>query len=104
MLEHSIYSVISPEGCASILWKDSEKMREAADALKLTAQNLFELKVIDNIVPEPVGGAQRNKQETINKVGIVLENVLSELEKISSKDLMRERREKFLFVGTQGIN
>lgn len=104
MLEHSIYSVISPEGCASILWKDAEKMREAADALKLTAQNLFELKVIDNIVPEPVGGAQRNKEETINKVGIVLENVLSELEKISSKDLMRERREKFLFVGTQGIN
>jgi acetyl-CoA carboxylase carboxyl transferase subunit alpha len=104
MLEHSIYSVISPEGCASILWKDSEKMREAADALKLTAQNLFELKVIDNIVPEPVGGAQRNKQETINKVGIVLENVLSELEKVSSKDLMRKRREKFLFVGTQGIN
>ena len=104
MLEHSIYSVISPEGCASILWKDSEKMREAADALKLTAQNLFELKVIDNIVPEPVGGAQRNKQETINKVGIVLENVLSKLEKISPKDLMRERREKFLFVGTQGIN
>ena len=104
MLEHSIYSVISPEGCASILWKDSEKMREAADALKLTAQNLFELKIIDNIVPEPVGGAQRNKQETINKVGIVLENVLSELEKVSSKDLMRKRREKFLFVGTQGIN
>jgi acetyl-CoA carboxylase carboxyl transferase subunit alpha len=104
MLEHSIYSVISPEGCASILWKDSEKMREAADALKLTAQNLFELKVIDSIVPEPVGGAQRNKQETINKVGIVLENVLTELEKISSKDLLRERREKFLFVGTQGIN
>ena len=104
MLEHSIYSVISPEGCASILWKDSEKMREAADALKLTAQNLFQLKVIDNIVPEPVGGAQRNKQETINKVGSVLDNVLSELEKISSKDLIRERREKFLFVGTQGIN
>ena len=104
MLEHSIYSVISPEGCASILWKDSEKMREAADALKLTAQNLFELKVIDNIVPEPVGGAQRNKEETINKVGIVLESVLSELEKNSSKNLMRERREKFLFVGTQGIN
>ena len=104
MLEHSIYSVISPEGCASILWKDSEKMREAADALKLTAQNLFELKVIDKIVPEPMGGAQRNKQETINNVGIVLENVLSKLEKFSPKDLMRERREKFLFVGTQGIN
>ena len=104
MLEHSIYSVISPEGCASILWKDSEKMREAADALKLTAQNLINLKVIDEIVPEPVGGAQRNKQETIKNVGLVLENTLSNLEKISSKNLLKERREKFLFVGTQGIN
>ena len=104
MLEHSIYSVISPEGCASILWKDSEKMREAADALKLTAQNLINLKVIDEIVPEPIGGAQRNKQETVKNVGLILENVLSDLEKISSKNLLKERREKFLFVGTQGIN
>ena len=101
MLEHSIYSVISPEGCASILWKDSEKMREAADALKLTAQNLINLKVIDAIVPEPVGGAQRNKKETIKNVGLVLENVLSDLEKISSKNLLKQRREKFLFVGTR---
>jgi acetyl-CoA carboxylase carboxyl transferase subunit alpha len=104
MLEHSIYSVISPEGCASILWKDSEKMREAADALKLTAQNLIDLKVIDEIVPEPVGGAQRNKQETIKNVGIVLESVLGSLEKIPGKKLLQERREKFLLVGTQGIN
>ena len=104
MLEHSIYSVISPEGCASILWKDSEKMREAADALKLTAQNLIDLKVIDEIVPEPVGGAQRNKQETIKNVGIVLESVISDLEKISFKSLLKERREKFLLVGTQGIS
>ena len=103
MLEHSIYSVISPEGCASILWKDSERMREAADALKLTAQNLFDLRVIDEIVPEPVGGAQRNNQETIKNVGLVLENVLFKLEKISLKNLLKERREKFLFVGTQGI-
>ena len=103
MLEHSIYSVISPEGCASILWKDSEKMREAADALKLTAQNLFDLKVIDKIVAEPVGGAQRNKQETIKNVGFALEGVLCELEKISFKNLLQERREKFLLVGTKGI-
>jgi acetyl-CoA carboxylase carboxyl transferase subunit alpha len=86
------------------LWKDSEKMREAADALKLTAQNLIDLKVIDEIVPEPVGGAQRNKQETIKNVGIVLESVLGSLEKIPGKKLLQERREKFLLVGTQGIN
>ena len=104
MLEHSIYSVISPEGCASILWKDSEKMREAADALKLTAQNLIDLKVIDEIVPEPVGGAQRDKKETIKNVGIVLESVLCSLEKINDKKLLQERRVKFLLVGTQGIN
>lgn len=104
MLEHSIYSVISPEGCASILWKDPEKMREAADALKLTAQDLIKLKVIDGIIPEPVGGAQRNKKETIENVGRVLESVLSELEKMSFKSLLKERREKFLLVGTQGIN
>ena len=103
MLEHSIYSVISPEGCASILWKDSEKMREAADALKLTAQNLIDLKVIDKIVPEPVGGAQRNKQETIKNVGLVLEDMLSNLEKTPFEALLKQRREKFLVVGAQGL-
>ena len=103
MLEHSIYSVISPEGCASILWKDPEKMREAAEALKLTAQNLLELEVIDQIVPEPIGGAQRNKQETIRNVGSALEQMLCDLEKIPSKQLKKERREKFLHVGSQGI-
>ena len=103
MLEHSIYSVISPEGCASILWKDPEKMREAAEALKLTAQNLLELEVIDQIVPEPIGGAQRNKLKTIRNVGSALERMLCDLEKIPSKQLMKERREKFLHVGSQGI-
>ena len=103
MLEHSIYSVISPEGCASILWKDSEKMREAAEALKLTAQNLLELKVIDKIVPEPVGGAQRNKKETIKNVGGALETILSELEKVSGKQLIKDRREKFLHVGSKNL-
>ncbi len=103
MLEHSIYSVISPEGCASILWKDSEKMREAAEALKLTAQNLLDLKVIDKIVPEPVGGAQRNRKETIQTVGIVLDDILAKLEKIPGKQLMRERREKFLLLGSKGL-
>ena len=78
-------------------------MREAAEALKLTAQNLLSLKVIDAIVPEPIGGAQRNKQETIKNVGIVLERTLSDLEKISAKQLVKERREKFLYVGSQAL-
>ena len=103
MLEHSIYSVISPEGCASILWKDPEKMREAAEALKLTAQNLLDLKVIDRIVSEPIGGAHRNKKETINAVGGVLDNILSDLEKLSPKQLIKDRREKFLLVGSAGL-
>ena len=103
MLEHSVYSVISPEGCASILWKDSDKMREAADALKLTAQNLLELGVIDEIVSEPVGGAHRHKQETIKMVGVSLASMLSQLETFSSEDLVKNRREKFLSVGTKGL-
>jgi len=68
MLEHSIYSVISPEGCASILWKDASKMREAAEALRLTAQDLRQLGVCDQIIPEPTGGAQRNAVEAISNV------------------------------------
>ena len=72
MLEHSIYSVISPEGCASILWKDAEKMKEAAEALRLTAQDLLALGVIDRIVPEPRGGAQRDKPEAIARVGTAI--------------------------------
>ncbi len=103
MLEHSIYSVISPEGCASILWKDPDKMREAAEALKLTAQNLYDLTVIDEIIPEPVGGAQRNKMETITRVGSVLEKTLANLEKFSTKKLIKDRREKFLHLGSQGL-
>lgn len=103
MLEHSIYSVISPEGCASILWKDPDKMREAAEALKLTAQNLYDLTVIDEIIPEPVGGAQRNKMETITRVGTALEKTLVNLEKFSTKKLIKDRREKFLHLGSQGL-
>ena len=93
MLEHSIYSVISPEGCASILWKDSEKMREAADSLKLTAQNLLKLEIIDEIVSEPLGGAQRNKLDTIKNVGNTLEQTLISMEKNSSSMLLKKRRE-----------
>ncbi len=103
MLEHSIYSVISPEGCASILWKDAEKMREAATALRLTAQDLLKLGVIDEIIKEPLGGAQRNRQEAISAVGEAIEASLKEFRRMKPADIIRERREKFLDMGTKGL-
>ena len=103
MLEHSIYSVISPEGCASILWKDAEKMREAAEALRLTAQDLHKLGVIDRIIAEPEGGAQRDSQATIRAVGACVEDMISKLAKLSRDDLVRERRKKFLNMGSKGL-
>ena len=104
MLEHSVYSVISPEGCASILWKDAEKMREAAEALRLTAQDLQNLGVIDNIVEEPVGGAQRDRQKAIKDVGKMLEATLKDLRKKKPEALLKERRKKFLDMGTKGLS
>lgn len=103
MLEHSIYSVISPEGCASILWKDAEKMREAAEALRLTAQDLRELGVIDTIIPEPVGGAQRGREEAIAAVGKAITIQLNSLRKKSRKSLIKDRRDKFLAIGSKGL-
>lgn len=103
MLEHSIYSVISPEGCASILWKDAEKMREAAEALKLTAQDLKKLGVIDAIIPEPLGGAQRERDETIRSVGDEVARLLGELQGRKPAELIRDRRQKFLDMGTRGL-
>ena len=103
MLEHSIYSVISPEGCASILWKDSEKMREAAEALRLTAQDLTKLGVADRIIDEPLGGAHRDRATTIKAVGQTLQAMLSELDKKGRKALIRDRRERFLSLGTKGL-
>ncbi len=103
MLEHSIYSVISPEGCASILWKDSEKMREAAAALRLTAQDLQKLGVIDRIVKEPLGGAQRGRKETVEAVGKAIETMMKELGSKKPEALVRDRREKFLEMGSKGL-
>ena len=103
MLEHSIYSVISPEGCASILWKDADKMREAAEALKLTAQDLKKLGVIDAIIPEPTGGAQRERDETIRSVGDEIARLLGELQGHKPADLIRARRQKFLDMGARGL-
>jgi len=99
MLEHSIYSVISPEGCASILWKNSDKMKEAAEALKLTAGDLTKLGIVDEIISEPIGGAHRNINEIILKVGKSLERSLKKFNKITPDQILEERRKKFLDVG-----
>ena len=103
MLEHSIYSVISPEGCASILWKDAEKMREAAEALRLTAKELKELGVCDRIIPEPLGGAHRDKAAAIKAVGEALKAMLAELESQAGDTLRSNRRQKFLAMGSKGL-
>jgi acetyl-CoA carboxylase carboxyl transferase subunit alpha len=103
MLEHSVYSVISPEGCASILWKDAEKMREAAEALRLTAQDLLNLGVADQVISEPLGGAHRGREETIRSVGNALRGMLKDLSDQKPKKLIADRRRKFLDIGTKGL-
>ena len=103
MLEHSVYSVISPEGCASILWKDAEKMREAAEALRLTADDLYALGVTDQIIQEPLGGAHRNPEQAIESVKVAIDSMLSALKSKKPKDLINERRKKFLKLGSKGL-
>ncbi|MBW0159214.1 acetyl-CoA carboxylase carboxyltransferase subunit alpha [Sedimentimonas flavescens] len=103
MLEHSVYSVISPEGCASILWKDAEKMREAAEALRLTAQDLKKLAIIDRIIQEPLGGAQRDRPAAIAAVGSEIALMLAELKGKKRGELINERRKKFLDMGSKGL-
>ena len=104
MLEHAIYSVISPEGCASILWKNAEKMREAAAALRLTAQDLHQLGVIDTVVAEPLGGAQRDRQTTIASVGEAIGTALDALNGLSPAQLRAERRKKFMRMGEKALS
>ncbi|QDL92160.1 acetyl-CoA carboxylase carboxyltransferase subunit alpha [Paroceanicella profunda] len=103
MLEHSVYSVISPEGCASILWKNAEKMKEAAAALRLTAQDLLKLGVIDRVIPEPVGGAQRHPEETISRVREAIVAMLGELSGMEPAALRSARRRKFLDMGSKSL-
>ena len=102
MLEHSVYSVISPEGCASILWRSRDYSEQAAEALKLTAQDLIKLGVVDEVVPEPLGGAHRDGATTIEAVGDKLEQALTDLLPAGS-DLRTKRREKFLAMGKKGL-
>lgn len=103
MLEHSIYSVITPEGCASILWKDSEKMREAAEAMRLTAKDLSKLGVTDMIIDEPKGGAHRNSDATVKAVGKAITKMLKEMSDKSPEQLISARRQKFLKMGAKGL-
>ena len=103
MLEHSIYSVASPEACASILWRSREKAKEAAEALKVTADSLNDLGVIDRILKEPVGGAHRERNLIINQVGDAVIEELDDLSQLSTDELRRDRRQKFLDMGRKGL-
>ncbi|KAA2312959.1 acetyl-CoA carboxylase carboxyltransferase subunit alpha [Pseudooceanicola sediminis] len=103
MLEHSIYSVISPEGCASILWKNAEKMREAAEAMRVTAQDLHNLGVIDRIIGEPVGGAHRGPDQSMKAVGTEIQGLLDSMKGMDRKALIHDRRKKFLDMGARGL-
>jgi acetyl-CoA carboxylase carboxyl transferase subunit alpha len=99
MFEHAVYSVISPEGCASILWRTAERAPDAADAMKITAQDLQKLGVVDRIVPEPTGGAHRDRGEAIGSLKQVLGEELDQLTPLEGKELRRRRRDKFLAIG-----
>lgn len=104
MLEHAVYSVISPEGCASILWRNGAQAKEAAEALKMTADDLLKLGIIDEIVAEPLGGAHRDRTRTIHSLGDAIESALTELSRQDGARLRAERREKYLNMGKKGLN
>jgi|TARA_B110000977_G_C11043349_1_gene479616 acetyl-CoA carboxylase carboxyl transferase subunit alpha len=103
MLENSIYSVISPEGCSSILWKDSSKAPEAAEALKLTAADMLKVDVIDKIIPEPLGGGHRNRSKVIEDTGNAIEEYLKALSNQHGNELKHSRQERYLQIGRNGL-
>jgi acetyl-CoA carboxylase carboxyl transferase subunit alpha len=103
MLENSVYSVISPEGCASILWRDNTKAQDAAEAMKMTAGDLKKLEVIDDVIPEPVGGAHRSPDEAIDTVGRVIAEALAQLGNLDADTLRSRRQDKFLAMGKKGL-
>ncbi len=103
MMEHSIYSVISPEGCASILWRSSDHAEQAAESLKLTAQDLLKFGVIDRIVPEPLGAAHRSPEKAIQAVGGAIAEALRQLIGMDPNQLIKERQEKFLRMGDEAL-
>ena len=99
MFENAIYSVISPEGCATILWRDPKRMLDAAKAMKLSANDLLELKVIDEIIPEPLGGAHRDKDLILNNVRESISNNLNQFKEMTPEDVLNQRKNKFLKIG-----
>jgi acetyl-CoA carboxylase carboxyl transferase subunit alpha len=103
MLEHAVYSVISPEGCASILWRDAAQASTAAEALRLTAEDLKRLRLVDAVVPEPLGGAQRDPAATISAVGEAVAEALRPLTLLDGAALRARRREKFLEMGREAL-
>ena len=103
MMEHAIYSVISPEGCASILYRDAAKARDAADAMKITAPDLLKTKVIDAVVKEPVGGAHRDPNRAMAAAAKALDAALTELEDLSPSELRQQRRDRFYAIGREGL-
>jgi acetyl-CoA carboxylase carboxyl transferase subunit alpha len=103
MLENAVYSVITPEGCASILWRSNANAQEAAEAMKVTAQDLRKLEVIDDVIPEPMGGAHRSPDEAIDTVGKVVSEALGQLAQLDPDTLRRQRQDKFLAMGRKGL-
>src|SRR5262249_17854095 len=103
MLENAIYSVITPEGCASILWRDSANAKDAAGAMTMTAADLKKREVMDEVIPEPMGGAHRAPDETIDLVGKVVDEALAELVQVDRATLRKRREEKFLAMGQKGL-
>jgi acetyl-CoA carboxylase carboxyl transferase subunit alpha len=99
MFEHAVYSVISPEGCASILWRTADKAADAAEAMRITAQDLEGLGVVDRIVPEPVGGAQRDPAQATANLKQVLVEELAGCLQLSPAEILKQRRAKFLAIG-----
>ncbi|MEL6258258.1 MAG: acetyl-CoA carboxylase carboxyltransferase subunit alpha [Pseudomonadota bacterium] len=104
MLEHAIYSVISPEGCASILWHDSAKAKDAAEAMKITAGDLKKMSIVDDIIPEPVGGAHRDRDTVMDAVRRSVGEALDRLSELPPAELKRQRRERFYAIGREGLS
>ncbi len=102
MLENAIYSVISPEGCATILWRDPKKTLEAAKAMKLTSKELYDLNIVDEIIEEPIGGAHRDKEKTLENIHNSIKRNLENFEKLSKEEIILQRKNKFLQIGRGG--
>jgi acetyl-CoA carboxylase carboxyl transferase subunit alpha len=103
MMEHAIYSVISPEGAASILFHDAKRAKDTAEAMKITAQDLEKFRIVDGVVPEPMGGAHRDPKGAITKVGDAIEAALVSLKSLSADELRAQRKERFYAIGREGL-